>query len=80
MSIYFEIDITKFRENCTNFNVYFPLTFTYIFKIRPILGSQKWILLYLWQYANPYRPNTVKMTAKSRSIAFYENILFLLPF
>ena len=62
------------------FYVRFPLTFTYIFKIRPILGSRKWILLYLWQYAIPDRPNAVKMMAKSRSIALYENIRFLLPF
>ena len=54
------------------FYVRFPLTFTYTFKIRPIFGSQLWNLLYLWQYTIPYRPNTVKMTTKSRSIAQYE--------
>ena len=62
------------------FYVHFPLTFTYIFKIRPILGSQIWNLLFLWQYAILYRTNTVKMTTKSRSIALYEKTIFLLPF
>ena len=62
------------------FYVHSPLTFTYIFKIRPILGSQLCILLYLWHYAIPYSPNTAKMTTKSRFIALYEKRTFLLPF
>ena len=80
MSKYFEMDITNFPEICPFFHVHFPLTFIYIFKIRPIFGSQIWILLYLWQNAIPDRPNTVKMTAKSRCIALYEKFSFLLPF
>ena len=74
------MDITNFPKICPFFHVHFPLTFTYIFKIWSFLGYRKWILLYLWQYAIPYRPNAVKITAKGRSIALYENIRFLLPF
>ena len=37
-------DIEIFRNRYHHF----PLTFTYIFKIRPILGSQIWIGFHLW--------------------------------